>query len=136
MSEARRQNRKRPVNYLEVYDRGNGKFMGNVIDMTNRGVRLHGERELIPDHTYTLKLVPAKFLEKREEIEFDAVCRWCNPCTGTLLKGSYGAGLEFVNLNVEVFEQIDNMINSAWFRDWHQLPDYAAIRKETGFPEK
>jgi hypothetical protein len=57
MSDSRILIRKRPVNYLEVYDRNTGKFMGSVVDMTVKGCRLAAEEPL--DHDVLYNLIPS-----------------------------------------------------------------------------
>jgi hypothetical protein len=136
MSDSRRQPRKRPINYLEIYNCDTGKFLGNVVDITEDGLRVYSERVVIPGRTYSVRLTSAQFTDAREEIRFDAVCRWCKECTGHLLQGSFAAGFEITRLSVEDSELLHKLLGSSWFRDWRQLPDYEAIRRETGFPQK
>ena len=136
MTDSRRRPRKRPVNYLEVYNCDTGKFLGNVVDITADGLRLYSELVVIPGRTYAMRLTSAHFTDAREEIRFHAVCRWCKECTGHLLKGSFAAGFEITRLSVDDSESLNGMLQSPWFRDWRQLPDYEQIRRETGFPHK
>jgi hypothetical protein len=45
-------------------------------------------------------------------------------------------GFEFKDLSPTDRDLIEQMIESSWFRDWRQVPDYEAIRQETGYPEQ
>ncbi len=136
MSDSRILPRKRPINYLEVYDRNTGKFMGSVVNMTVKGCRLAAEEPLEPKTRYSLKLNLPQPIQKYTAINFDAVCRWCKEYTQTLLAGTYGMGFEFTEVSPTDQDLIEQMIESSWFHDWRQVPDYEAIRKEAGFPEK
>jgi len=134
MKDARRQKRKQPVLYLEVYGRVTGEFIGNVVDITTGGIRLYGEKILKPGVIYPMRLVLPQPVKGAGEIEFDGKCRWCKEYRQHTLAGSYGVGLEFRNIPPRSVEIIEQMMASSWFRDWRQLPDYEAIRNETGFP--
>jgi hypothetical protein len=119
-----------------VYDRNTGKFMGSVVDMTVKGCRLAAEEPLDHDVLYNLKLNLPQPIQKYTAINFDAVCRWCKEYTGSLQAGTYGMGFEFKDLSPTDRDLIEQMIESSWFRDWRQDPDYEAIRHETGYPEQ
>ena len=136
MDDARRRPRKQPVNYLEIYDCDSGLFIGHVVDITADGLRVYSEKVIMPGQTYSLRLTSAQFTESAQEIRFHAVCRWSKECTGHLLQGSFAAGFEITRLSLEDSERLEKMLASSWFRDWRQLPDYEAIRRETGFPER
>ncbi|MCP4685268.1 MAG: hypothetical protein GY867_07445 [bacterium] len=136
MSEARILKRKKPINYLEVYDRNTGGFVGSVVDMTVKGCRLTAEEPLEPEVVYNLKLNLPQPIQKYTAVNFDAVCRWCKEYSRSLMSGSFGMGLEFYKLSPTDRDLIELMLESSWFRDWRQAPDYESIRKETGFPEK
>jgi len=136
MSDSRILKRKRPINYLEVYDRNTGKFIGSVVDMTVKGCRLTAEEPIDPEVCYNLKLNLPQPIQKYTAINFDAVCRWCKEYTQTLLYGTYGIGFEFNNVSATDLDLIEQMLHSSWFHDWRQVPNYEAIRKEAGYSEK
>jgi hypothetical protein len=135
MSEARRLERKQPINYLEVYHLDTGQFIGSVVDITTKGLRLYGEEPMELGRKQRMRLVSSRVPDVKVEITFEAVCVWCRECTGHLLAGSFGTGFEFTRISSENIEAIQEMLRSSWFRDWRQLPDYETIRRETGFPK-
>jgi len=135
MSDSRILKRKRPINYFEVYDRNTGRFVGGLVDLTVRGCRLTAEAPLKPEVCYNLKLNLPQPIQKYTAINFDAVCRWCKEYAQPLLSGTFGMGLEFTHVSRTDYDLIEQMISSSWFRDWRQVPDYEAIRQETGYPE-
>lgn len=136
MTDLRTHPRKRPINYLEVYERNTGEFVGSLADLTIKGCRLAAEKPLEPEITYNLKLNLPQPIQKYTAINFDAVCRWCKNYDRPLVESTYGIGLEFVDVSPTDRDLIEQMIASSWFRDWRQVPDYEAIRAETGFPQR
>ena len=136
MDDTRRRPRRRPVKYLEIYSDDSNEFIGSIVDITADGFRVFSERVLIPGETYGLKLNSGQITETAVEIHFHAVCRWSKECTGHLLEGSFAAGFEITRLSLEDSDKLEQLLTSSWFRDWRQLPDYEAVRRETGFPEK
>lgn len=136
MSDSRILRRRRPINYLEVYDRNTGKFVGSLVDLNVKGCRLSAEIPLELEVCYNLKLNLPQPIQKYTAINFDAVCRWSKGYSQSLLEGTYGMGLEFTSVSAIDRDLVEQMIDSPWFRDWRQLPDYDAIRRETGFPER
>ncbi len=136
MSEERRLPRKQPINYLEVYHLDTGQFIGSVVDITTRGVRLYGEKPMETDRRYRMRLISARVPDAKVEITFEALCVWSRECTGHLMAGSYSTGFQFTRISEENVCAIEDLLHSSWFRDWRQLPDYETIRNETGFPRE
>jgi hypothetical protein len=134
MSESRRLSRKQPINYLEVYHLDTGDFVGSVVDITTKGIRLYGEKPLELGRKQRLRLISSRIPDAKVEITFEGVCVWCKECTGNLLAGSYGTGFEFSRISEDSLCAIEDVLQSSWFRDWRQLPDYETIRRESGFP--
>lgn len=132
----RRQSRKTPVNYIEVYNADTEEFFGSLADLNVGGLRLLAPRELNRDRSYPLRLRLPRSIGEADEIHFTAACRWQTACSNALLEGSYHAGLEIVDLTPLDADLLSNLLTSAWFRDWRQLPDYDRIRRETGYPEE
>ena len=137
MTPSRREHtRKQPTGYLEIYDRNSRKFVGTVVDFTISGMRLYAEKPLESGTAYQWYLSLHEPIHGQNKIPLEAECRWCRECTGKLLAGSFAAGMEFTSLSSLDRELIESMLDSPWFRDWRQLPDYEALRQETGFPEE
>ena len=134
MSDSRSKYRRQPVNYLEIYDPDEQKFMGNVVDITTEGVRLSSEKPLKPGCRYRMRLRLPEEISGQTEVVFEGICRWCNEYHQGFLAGYYGAGLELTNMTPRIKETLTLLINGSWFRDWRQLPNYEAIRRESGYP--
>jgi len=132
--EYRGQQRKQPINYLEVYNRESCQFMGRILDITTGGMRLFGEVPFEENNTYEMKLTFPQPIKKIEEVSFDAKCVWCVEYTHSFFRGSHSAGFKLTNLSTADRELLESLINSPWFRDWRLLPDYEAIRRETDYP--
>ncbi len=128
--------RKQPINYLEIFESDSGKFVGTVVDFNVTGLKLHTSRPLEVGTTYRWKLALREPIRGEAQILFDVVCRWCKEYTGHLLAGTFASGMEFSCVSENDRELIETMLDSSWFRDWRQLPDYEEIRRESEFPEQ
>lgn|GEM_PF-577172 len=134
-TESRSSDRLRPVNYLEVYSCHTQKLIGSLVDITSRGLRLLCNESPEVGKTYAMQLRLPQPIKAAEEIHFEALCRWNMPSQSSLLAGTFSAGFEIVEIDPVSCDVLDAMLKSSWFRDWRQLPDYQAIRNETGYPK-
>jgi len=130
MSNTRTRLRQRPINYFEVYDDRTRTFRGSLFDLAVEGLRLLSEQPMQPGEIHRLQIHLPEAINGRLEIVFEAECRWCKECSSRLLAGTYGIGLQIRRLNLDTQDQIRQFINSPYFLDWRQLPDYEAIREE------
>jgi len=134
MPDSRSERRAQPVNYFEVYDRTDGRFMGKLYDINTGGLRLSSENEFRPYVLYHFRLRLPQPIRGEREVEFDAICKWTMEYKTHLLAGTYTAGFQISYLAFEHRELIQTMIRSPWFRDWREAPDYETIRRETDYP--
>ncbi|HOP06133.1 MAG TPA: PilZ domain-containing protein [candidate division Zixibacteria bacterium] len=132
----RRHPRKKPINYIEIYDSETDEFLGSLADLNIGGLRLLAQHELARNRTYSMRMRLPRSVDETEEIFFSAACRWQLACTSALLRGSYHIGLEIVDIAPFDADMISSLLASSWFRDWRQLPDYDRMRRETGYPEE
>lgn len=77
MRENRKYKRMQVVSYLKVSHKNDTRFVGNVIDLTTRGLRMRGEHPVIPQTTYHFKLTLPKPKRGIKELIFDAEVVWC-----------------------------------------------------------
>jgi len=76
--------RRRAGDPLIVYDMSTNIPVGQVIDLSYRGMKLMSETPMKVGKTYYCRMPLPETLLKRDEIFFDAECRWCkkNESTG------------------------------------------------------
>lgn len=74
---------------LLVYDLHTELPMGQILDMSVRGMKLMTEDPVIVKQVYFCKIPLDKKIKKRKEVFFDAECRWCKQSEET---GWYNSG--------------------------------------------
>ena len=62
---------------LLVYDLHSGLPMGQILDLSARGMKMMTEEPVAVNRLYYCRVPLEKKIKGREEIFFDAECRWC-----------------------------------------------------------
>lgn len=96
--EKRGRERTRLTLQLDVFDSNTEKIIGQLIDITNEGVRLLCDGQLQPDSICRLRIDFPSENENREVNIFEAKCVCCNIDNNINL---HHAGLQFMNINSE-----------------------------------
>jgi hypothetical protein len=76
MARSRVQKRRHLIYYLEVYDVEAGKILGNLVDITTRGIKLVSEEKIPLNRNYILKLRLPEGYFKENEIHFAGKSLW------------------------------------------------------------
>ncbi len=136
MTNLRKETRKQPITYMEAYDSETGKFLGKVVDVNRGGIRLFSERDFAVGTVYEMRLPLHEKIKGVGDVCFEGICRWRDEYAHGLLSGSIAAGFRYGGMTPQDRETLEAMLASPWFRDWRQLPDYAAIRAATEEAER
>ncbi|MEO1335400.1 MAG: PilZ domain-containing protein, partial [Myxococcota bacterium] len=73
----RKQTRHALVQYLQVYDQETKDLVGRVVDVSQNGMMLVGNKPYEPEGgPRRLKMVLPKTIDAPEFLEFEAECRW------------------------------------------------------------
>lgn len=100
-------NRHHLIYYLRVYDNTSSRVLGHVVDITPRGVMLISDAPLVPGEDYRLRMCFPGMSSSRDELIFEALCRWCRPDENPAF---HLAGLQIQNLLPEEANFIQGMI--------------------------
>lgn len=101
-------NRHHLIYYLRVYDNTSNRVLGHVVDISPRGVMLITEEQLVPGKEYRLRMRFPGMSSSRDELIFEALCRWCRPDENPAF---YLTGLQLQNLPPEEANFIQGMIS-------------------------
>ena len=101
-------NRHHLIYYLRVYDSTSNRVLGHVVDISPRGVMLIADEPLAAEQGFHLRMRFPGMSSSRDELMFEAVCRWCRPDENPAF---YLAGFEIQNLSPEEANFIQGMIN-------------------------
>jgi hypothetical protein len=87
--ETQRKIRRKASFPLLVYDLHSNLPMGQILDMSAKGMKLMTEEEMIVGRVYYCRIPFDKKIKKSREVFFDAECRWCRLSEET---GWYNSG--------------------------------------------
>ena len=65
------------IYYLRVYDGISSRVVGHIVDISSHGIMLITDEPITVQEDYRLRLRFPGSGSDREELIFDAVCRWC-----------------------------------------------------------
>jgi len=69
--------RRKACEALLVYDLHTGLPMGQILDMSVRGMKLMNDQRFTVRQVYYCRMPLDKKISGRDEVYFDAECRWC-----------------------------------------------------------
>lgn len=69
--------RRHLVFYLRVFSQEDNTIFGHVVDLSPIGLMILTEKEMVVDKVYQLRMSLPAVTGDREELLFDADCRWC-----------------------------------------------------------
>ena len=100
-------NRHHLIYYLRVYDNTSSRVLGHVVDISPRGVMLISDEQLVPGEEYRLRMRFPGMSSSRDELIFEAICRWCRPDENPAF---YLVGFQIQNLPPEEANFIQGLI--------------------------
>jgi hypothetical protein len=106
MNDKRSLKRVEPYYYLRVYDGDTKAYVGSVVDISNKGMKLLGERPFEIGLTYHLRMPLPEDSIFGDTFKIEAKACWCNPLKSTT---GYETGFEVeqpVNDGVFAIESI------------------------------
>lgn len=114
MSERRTQKRKHILYYLKVYDQYTGDLLGQMADITTKGLNLISQEPVDSGRFYTLRMDLPSDVSGKSEIQFKAKSMWCKP---DINPNFYSIGLQFVHISEDDTSIIESLIEDFSFQD-------------------
>lgn len=96
------------VFYLRVFDGQSPTIVGHVVDISRRGLMLVCDEPVEKGRALTLRMKLPKEQAGRQEILFDAVCRWCRQDANP---DFYIAGFKFAALPADLGEHLRQLVS-------------------------
>jgi hypothetical protein len=106
--EQRRIRRRHLIYYLRVHDGTSRRVIGHVVDITLHGLQLITEEPLTVLEQHRLRMSFPGMGSSRDELFFDAVCKWCRQDENPAF---YLAGFQILNLMPEEAVFIQGLIS-------------------------
>lgn len=120
MIERRRQDRVFLNIFSRVFDRGSGRVLGNLSDLSRMGAMIISDAPVPAKKMYNVRFeLPDPQLFSADHLDVDVRVAWCSPDIDPTL---YNIGFEFYSINEQENRIIMNMIKTYEFR--RVPPDY------------
>ena len=114
MNERRKIERRFLIYYLRIYDRNTDEFIGNLFDITVKGMMLMGEVEIESDKEFQFRMIMNDEFYEENVIEFEAtsIRSFKSPESSF-----YHTGFKFTKINSENAGKIKILIDKLGIRE-------------------
>lgn len=106
--------RRHLIYYLRVFDVETNSLLGNLVDISTKGMMVVSEQRVEPGKKYRLRMVLPDTVDGRKEVEFDAESRWCQNDTN---EDFYDTGFELMNPQTEFLDAVDRLVEDYLFKE-------------------
>lgn len=114
MKEQRKLERRDTVAFLAVYDRNTEMFIGRLIDLTTKGMKIKSATAIELHSTFLIRIdLPVDPMVSKT-ITFKARCVWTKECDDS---DAFDSGLEVKEITPKELENISSLIGSPLFKD-------------------
>jgi len=127
MNERRKAQRKETDQFFGVYDRETDEFIGRLVDMSTKGMKIHSVRPLEIDTVYEFRIDLPKSIAGQRHLCFDGKCVRCTESVNS--KENFEAGFQITNIEFEELETIQYLLNDALFRELNEQPRVTLSKK-------
>ena len=114
MVEKRKTKRRYLLYYMRVYDVTTRQQIGNLVDITPRGIMVVSEHPILKGQVTRLRMELTADVSDRPFMEFSVRSRWCKP---DINPNMYNTGFEILQLPPEDAKIILRIIKEFGFRD-------------------
>lgn len=106
--------RRHLIYYLRVFDDNSGQLLGNLVDISTRGIMLVSDKTIVPNQQFKLRMVLPETVEGSREVVFDAESRWCR---NDINQDFYDTGFELINPDTQFLSLLDRLVEDCLFKD-------------------
>ncbi len=114
MKEKRKTKRRYLLYYMRIYDATSRKQIGNLVDITPKGIMIVGEHPVPEGQTTRLRMELTNEVAEKPFMEFSACSKWCKP---DITPNMVNSGFEILDLAPDDAEIIQRIIEAFGFRD-------------------
>lgn len=106
--------RRHLIYYLRVFDRDSKELLGNLVDISTRGIMLVSDHPLEVGKSFHLRMYLPETVEGSREVEFTAESRWCQNDANP---DFYDTGFELIDPAPQFLEAVDKLIDDCLFKN-------------------
>jgi hypothetical protein len=114
MKEKRKTKRRYLLCYLRIFDATTHQQIGDLVDITSRGIMIVSEHPFPEGQTTRLRMELTNDVAKKPFMEFSAHSKWCEPY---LTPNTYNTGFEILDLSPEDIEIVQCINEQFGYRD-------------------
>lgn len=114
MAEKRRLKRRHLIYYLNVFDRNTEQCVGQLVNITTKGLMLTSEEPIEKDNIFEMKMMLPEEIKGRDRITFDARSLWYRKSAKPEF---YDIGFELLNISQADTRIIQNLIHDFSFQN-------------------
>jgi hypothetical protein len=120
MQERRKIDRKYLAVYSRVFDRGSGRVLGYLADLSQKGAMIISDDPLPASEIFSLRFdLPDPPLFSADHLDIQTRVAWCSPDVDPAFQN---IGFEFISISEQDARIIDEMIEAYEFH--RNMPDY------------
>lgn len=106
--------RRHLIYYLRVYDQETKALLGNLVDISTRGIMLVSDQPLEIGKRFSLRMYLPETVEGSREVEFSAESRWCQNDANP---DFFDTGFELLDPAPQFLEAVDKLIDDCLFKN-------------------
>lgn len=106
--------RRHLIYYLRVFDKTNDRLLGNLVDISTRGIMIVSDKPIEVNQRYHLKMVLPETVAGSREVEFEAESRWCQNDTN---QDFFDTGFELIDPTNRFLEAVDKLVDDCLFKE-------------------
>jgi len=129
MDEKRTAQRKQTNDFLGVYDRETEEFIGRLVDLSVKGLKMRAVLNMNVKSIYKFRIDLPTVVARRQFLELDAECVWCSKSAKSGEK--FDVGFKFTQINFEEVETIQYLLNDTLFNDSEEQPRLTLFKKSS-----
>ena len=114
MKDKRKIKRRYLLYYMRIFDAATQHQIGNLVDITPRGIMIVSEQPRPEGETLRLRMELTDEVAEKPFMEFKALTRWCEP---DIIPNLYNTGFEILDLTPDDAKIIQRIIMEFGFRD-------------------
>lgn len=106
--------RRHLIYYLRVFNHHTGDLIGNLVDISTKGIMVVSEKVIEPNTRYRLRMVLPDTVDGSKEVDFDAESRWCRNDAN---QAFYDTGFELLDPSMEFLDAVDRLVEDCLFKE-------------------
>ncbi|MDX1692703.1 MAG: PilZ domain-containing protein [Ketobacteraceae bacterium] len=110
----RKVDRRHLIYYLRVFNKQDNELLGNLVDISTRGIMLVSDSPIPVNKRFQLKMVLPETISGSREVEFEAESRWCQNDAN---KDFYDTGFELIDPTNKFLEAVDKLVDDCLFKE-------------------